>query len=71
MEFDFDTSIKSNVLDFITSYNDHSGSLKKESFFMKSFPSVYNDFINTKFPEWLQDMKFQQYQHNSDTFYAF
>lgn len=52
--------VKSDVLQFMLNCNDKSGALRKESYFSKIFPELYQVYKSTEFPYWLCDASFCQ-----------
>ena len=53
-------SNKSDLFNYLNSGVDKSGNLKKEGGFRKHYPSFYNEYIQTKFPEEIDKLSFKQ-----------
>ncbi len=51
---------KEEVFKYISTTEDKSGVLKKESGFRIRFPEIYQEYLNTVFPESMKDLPFKQ-----------
>ncbi len=53
-------SNKNDLFNYLNSGIDKSGNLKKEGGFRKHYPSFYNDYLRTLFPEEINELPFKQ-----------
>lgn len=51
---------KKEIFDYLNSGADKSGSLKKVGGFRKNYTEMYNDFLNTDFPDEIKNLPFKQ-----------